>query len=202
MRAYFALETLDLNQPDRNDQFSDRVLIALRRIIRRIDLHSRKLLRQFGLTGPQLIVLRETAARGELSCSALARAVSVSLPTMTGIVTRLEFQGLVARHRSSSDKRQVLVSITNAGRQILQVAPPPLQETFTRQLEALEEWEQTQVLAVLQRVVTMMEAEELEVSPVLATGDLAEPTSRDVIDDSESHGPEAKGQSRASKAAR
>jgi len=34
------------------------------------------------------------------------------------------------------------------------------------------------------------------------TGDLAEPTSRDVIDDSESHGPEAKGQSRASKAAR
>lgn len=155
--------------------FSDQVLVALRKIIRATDLHSRKLLRQFGLTGPQLVSLREIAARGELSGSSLAKAISVSLPTATGIVARLESRGLVLRRRSSSDRRQMLVSITEAGKHVLETAPPPLQETFTDQLEALPDWEQTQILSVLQRVVAMMEAEELDASPILTTGVISEP---------------------------
>lgn len=151
---------------------TDEVLVALRRIIRATDLHSRRLLRDFGITGPQLLVLREIAARRELSSSAVAQAVSVSLPTATDIVARLESRDLVARRRSSSDRRQVVVSLTDAGRRVLDSAPPPLQESFTEQLGALPEWEQTQILYVLQRVVAMMEAETLTASPVLATGEI------------------------------
>ncbi|WP_218188142.1 hypothetical protein [Desulfosarcina cetonica] len=44
--------------PSRTD-ISDDVLIALRRLIRAIDLHSRYLSKHFGLTGPQLIILRD-----------------------------------------------------------------------------------------------------------------------------------------------
>lgn len=156
-------------------ELSDRILVALRRIIRATDLHSRRLLRDFGLTGPQLIVLREVAAAEEIFCSALAEAVSVSLPTVTGILARLEARGLVGRRRNTIDRRQMLVSITPAGRELLAAAPPPLQERFSRQLAALEEWERTQVLAVLQRVVAMMEAETLDASPVLTTGELSAP---------------------------
>ena len=148
---------------------SDRVLVAVRRIIRRTDQHSRKLLQEFGMTGPQLVVLREVAAE-ERSASALARAVSVSLPTLSGIVARLEGRGLVARRRGDEDRRQVLISITHAGRKILEAAPAPLQKAFTDRFERLEEWEQTQILSVLQRVVAMMEADELDASPILTTG--------------------------------
>lgn len=144
----------------------------MRRIIRATDLHSRQLLRDFGISGPQLLVLREIAARGELSSTALARAVSLSLPTTTGIVARLESRDLVARRPNSSDRRQVVVSLTKAGRRVLDAAPPPLQKSFTEQLGALPEWEQTQILYVLQRVVAMMEAETLTASPVLTTGEI------------------------------
>lgn len=156
-------------------RLSNEVLLALRRIMRATDLHSRRLLRDFGITGPQLLVLREIAACGELSSSALARAVSVSLPTATGILARLESRGLVARRRDSVDRRQVVVSLTEAGIRTLDSAPPPLQESFTRQLEALREWEQTQILSALQRIVSMMEAETLAASPVLTTGRLDAP---------------------------
>lgn len=143
-----------------SSQLADRVLAAVRRINRATDLHSRRLLRRFGITGPQLLVLREIGARGELSGSALARAVSVSLPTATEITARLEARGLVTRRRRSSDRRQVVVSLTDQGRRILGMAPSPLQDSFATQLGALPEWEQTQILSVLQRLVAMMEAEE------------------------------------------
>lgn len=151
---------------------TDEVLVALRRIMRATDLHSRRLLRKFGITGPQLLVLREIAARRELSSSAVAQAVRVSLPTATGIMARLETRDLVARQRNSSDRRQVVVSLTEAGRRVLDSAPPPLQEWFTEQLGALPEWEQTQILYVLQRIAAMMEVDTLPVSPVLATGEI------------------------------
>ncbi len=154
-------------------ELGDQVLVALRRIIRATDLHSRSLLRKFGLTSPQLVVLREVAARGALSGSALARAVSVSLPTATGILTRLEGRGLVERRRSETDRRQILVLLTPAGSELLADAPPPLQERFLWQLSSMKDWEKLQMLATLERIVSMMEAEAVDASPVLATGDLA-----------------------------
>lgn len=152
---------------------TDQVLVALRRIFRATDLHSRQLLRQFGITGPQLLVLKAVELAHELSSSALAQTLSVSLPTTSDIVARLEKRGLVTRRKNAADKRQVLVSLTDDGRRILDAAPPPLQESFTKQLGTLPEWEQTQMLSVLQRVVAMMEAETLDASPVLTSGELA-----------------------------
>lgn len=154
---------------------TDQVLVALRRIMRATDLHSRQLLRRFGITGPQLLVLREIGVRGELSGSALARAISVSLPTATDIAARLETRGLVTRRRNPSDRRQVLVSLTDEGRRVLDAAPPPLQDSLIDHLVVLPEWEQTQILSVLQRVVAMMEADELTASPILTTGQVEGP---------------------------
>ncbi|MFQ5891134.1 MAG: MarR family winged helix-turn-helix transcriptional regulator [Gemmatimonadota bacterium] len=148
-------------------QMSQQILLALRRIIRATDLHSRRLLRDYGVTGPQLMVLRAVEEHGERSSSALAREISVSLATVADIAARLESRGLVTRQRGFSDKRQVGVSLTEQGQRVLGAAPPPLQESFTRQLADLSEWEQTQMLSVLQRIVAMMEAEELPAGPIV-----------------------------------
>ncbi len=148
------------------------VLIALRRVMRAVDLHSRSLVQRCGLTGPQLLVLREIG-RDELSVGALARAASLSQATVTDILHRLEARGLVERRRGDNDKRQVLVRATNAGKRMLQHAPRLLQDSFVVQFTSLAEWEQTQLISSLQRVVAMMEATGLEVSPVLAAGPIA-----------------------------
>lgn len=153
----------------------DQVLISLRRIIRAVDLHSRSLIQRYGLTGPQLVILRELSRLGEVSGSELAKAVSLSLPTVTGILTRLEKRHLVTRRRSQSDKRRVMVRTTPETQQLLAAAPPPLQESFADQFEKLEDWEKSLILASLQRVVAMMEARGLDASPMLTTGALENP---------------------------
>ena len=144
--------------------------MALRRIIRAIDLHSRVLVTHYGLTGPQLVILRLLGDRQGVAVSELASEAPLSQATVTGILDRLERRGLVVRRRGEQDKRKVLVRLTDAGRDALAGAPPLLQEHFTARLAELKDWERTQILSSLQRVVAMMEAEDLSATAILATG--------------------------------
>jgi DNA-binding MarR family transcriptional regulator len=141
--------------------------------MRAIDLHSRQLMQKYGLSGPQLVILQELSHLGEVPIGTLATAVSLSQATVTGIMDRLEQRGLVMRRRDEDDKRRVLVSVTSDGKRLLLAAPPPLQESFVREFSRLEDWEQSLILSSLQRVVRMMEATELEATPMLASGTIA-----------------------------
>ena len=159
-------------QPDLDDRTSPQVVAALRRIIRAIDLHSRNLVQRFGLTGPQLVVLKELMDRSPRSVSELAAAVNLSQATVTGILDRLDRKEMIVRVRDSKDRRRVMVSPTEAAQQALAGAPPLLQEHFTRRFAALPDWQQTQILSSLQRIVALMEATEVEAGPILTTGPL------------------------------
>jgi len=150
----------------------DQILTALRRIVRAIDLHSRRLVEQSGLTGPQLVTLREIARFGRVRPGSLAKAINLSHATVTGILDRLEQRGLITRTRDGEDRRSVIVEMAPKGETILKDAPSLLQDQFHLELSRLEEWESTMILSTLQRIASMMEAEEIEAAPVLVTGSM------------------------------
>ena len=143
---------------------------ALRRISRAIELHSHSLASRYGLTVPQLALLKELGARGGRSVGELTRAVHLSQATVTGILDRLQRRGLVERRRGEADKRKVHVWLTEEGRATLHRSPPLLRENFLVSFGRLRDWEQTQILSSLQRVVAMMEAETIEAAPILTPG--------------------------------
>lgn len=145
------------------------VLITLRKIIRAIDLYSKKLVRDTGLTGPQLLLMQSIADNGELAVGSLANNVSLSQATVTSILDRLETRGYILRTRSTEDKRRVLVTLTEQGHSALAVAPDLIQQEFIERFKQLEEWEQTMIVSSLQRVASMMNAEEIDAAPVLTT---------------------------------
>ncbi len=153
------------------------VLLALRRITRAIDLHSRSLIQKHGLTGPQLVILHTLSTMGEVSISGLAKAISLGQATVTGILARLEKKGLISRRRSESDKRVVLVSTTRQCDKVLESAPPLLQESFLDQYTRLQDWERTLILSSLQRVVALMKASSLDATPILTSGPIDVPNS-------------------------
>lgn len=134
---------------------------ALRRISRSLELHSRFLAGRYGLTSPQLSILKELEHHGEMAVCQLARAAHLSQATVTGILDRLERSELVFRHRSELDKRRVLVRLTEEGTTLLSGGPTLLQERFIRRLEQLESWEQSMLLSALQRIAAMMETPDL-----------------------------------------
>lgn len=152
-----------------SDERCTEVLISLRKIIRAIDLRSRRLMQEAGFTGPQLLVMQALARAEEITAGDLAKQVNLSQGTITSILDRLEKRELVKRIRSDTDRRRVFVSLTDEGRERLSVAPTLLQERFIQRFAELKEWEQHQMLASLQRLAEMMDAQDIDAAPVLDT---------------------------------
>ena len=148
----------------------EQVIAALRRITRAIDLHSRLLLQKNGLTIPQLAALRAIQRLQPITVGALARDIHLGAATVTGILGRLEKRGLVSRTRGDLDRRSVVIQLTDDGAKLVAEAPSLLQDRFHRELAKLQEWEQTMILATLQRIASMMDAEDIEAAPVLLPG--------------------------------
>ncbi|MGF1736138.1 MarR family winged helix-turn-helix transcriptional regulator [Photobacterium satsumensis] len=150
----------------------EEVLIALRQIIRAIDLHSRKLNKLAGLTGPQLVLMRAIRDSGEVTIRQLSNNTNMSQATATTILDRLEKRNLVIRERSKLDKRKVHAYLTEDGKELLAKAPLPLQEDFVARYQRLEEWEQSLLLSSVQRISSMMNAEHLDVAAMLEVGSI------------------------------
>ena len=101
--------------PPSSQDLADTILASIRRVVRAIDLDSKRMIRDFGITGPQLVTLRAVARFGPITVTALAKAINLSQPTVTGILLRLDQQGLVKRERDGGDRRAVTSTITTRG---------------------------------------------------------------------------------------
>lgn len=119
---------------------------SVRRIAQAIDVRSREIARLTGLTLPQLVVLQSIRAQGEVSTSAISRDVSMSPPTVVAVLDRLEARNMVARYRSTTDRRIVHARLTDQGREALTNAPGLLRNDALVRWSALPP-EQKQALA-------------------------------------------------------
>ena len=142
-------------------------ILSLRRITRASDLRSRDLLQAIGLTAPQLATLQSISRLQPVSIGALAKSIHLSQATLTGILTRLESRDFVSRSRCGNDRRTVYIELTPHGSLTLEESPSLLHDRFRNELLKLAEWEQTQMLATLQRIAAMMDIEESkDASPI------------------------------------
>ncbi len=146
---------------------SHEVLVALRRIIRAADLHSKRLLKESGLTTPQVLVLQSILDLGEVTTGQISNRMHLSQGTVTTILDRLEARGLVERYRSTSDRRVVHTRLTKDGRSVLKKAPSPLHERFVAKFSELSPTKQGQIIKVLDNIAHMMGAAHLEADPIL-----------------------------------
>lgn len=153
---------------------ADDALRAIRRILRKTSEYSRQLVRQSGLTVPQVLCLRfiaEAQPDDEVTVAMVSGAVQLAPATVSRILDRLEDAGLVLRERRSQDRRKVCLSLTESGRRQVDKLPTPLQEQFVARLKGLSPGEQRQLLGSLEKVVEMMEATGLDAAPVLEPGE-------------------------------
>lgn len=142
------------------------VLVALRRIIRATDLHSKYLVKTTGLTAAQLLLMRSIQEKGAVAIGELAEEIHLSQATVTTILDRLEDRQLLARNRSTEDKRRIHVDLTEAGFALLKKSDVPLlRENFVRKFSDMEEWQQAQLVSSLLRVAEMMDGNGVDSSP-------------------------------------
>jgi len=138
-----------------------RVLGAIRRIARSVDIYSRHVSQRYGVTVPQLICLLKIDELGSLSIKELSSAVNLSASVVVGIVDRLEKQQFVTRERSVRDRRIVRVSLTEKSKDLISNSPSPLQENLKDAIADLPELERATIALSLEKVCELMESESI-----------------------------------------
>ncbi len=152
---------------------TDKSLIALRRILRATELYGRRLAKEAGLTAVQLRVLQIVAESDRSTPKDLSDRMGVTQATITALINKLERKGLLTRQRSETDRRQTNLLVTPEGHAKVDDAPDPLQQRYVQQFESMEDWEQAMMVSVLERLAGMLDAEEIDASPVLTVGELS-----------------------------
>lgn len=130
---------------------------ALRRIARALDVHSRKLYREYSLTSPQMLCLHTLKLEGEHILSALAARLHLSVSTTNGIIDRLEVKGLVLRSRSQQDQRKVFITITPEGEELLDKVPELMRDIYAQAFARLEPEEQPVFSRMLDRLADWLD---------------------------------------------
>lgn len=130
----------------------ERILDATDELMHRLsEDHSAEFL-EIGITMPQAKVLYLASAEGGLRMSVLAARLHVTLSTVSGLVDRLVEAGFLARHDDPIDRRQVVVSATIAGRELIE----RFRELNRRQLRDLLERLPERDLAVVEEAIGLL----------------------------------------------
>lgn len=135
---------------------------AIRRLQQDGERHAKRLARFGGLTPVQLMILQVLEDQGPLTASALSGRVSLTAATLSGVLDRLEEQGLLSRERDEQDRRRQWLRVSEAGSVLLAEAPPLLSPEFRARFAALPEWERHNLTAALLRAAELCGATDRE----------------------------------------
>jgi DNA-binding MarR family transcriptional regulator len=119
---------------------------------------TKELARRADLTGPQLTVVKLLETIGDLSLSELSERIRAQNSTVTGIIDRMEREGLVTRERSREDRRVVYIKLTAKGRELAQEIPVEPMEVFKRALESLSAQEMKDLMRIVTKVAKRVRA--------------------------------------------
>ena len=131
---------------------------AVHRIFKGVDTASRRLLKDFGVTGPQLWALRTIDEARGLTTGELADRLYLHISTVSGILDRLEKNRWVERRRGAEDRRVVRLVVTRKGKAILSRAPEPPRSVVLRGLRALDDRALAEMSRSLARLLRIMAA--------------------------------------------
>jgi DNA-binding MarR family transcriptional regulator len=115
-------------------------------------------LAEIGISGRDYTTLAVLATDQPESQQELARLMGKAPPVMVAALDELEEQGLVARRRSSRDRRRSVVEVTDAGREMLAKADVIADRLVAELFGALSAEEREGLHATLRRAMTVEEA--------------------------------------------
>jgi len=145
------------------------ILINIRKIIRSINLESKSIEREFGMSIPQYLCLNflRKSETYRATATEIGLHLNLNASTVTGIVSRLEKKGYVARLLNPEDKRSSFIYLTALGEKIIKTIPNLLQDKLTLKLQELQPEELQQLQNSLALLVKFMGVEDLDASPLL-----------------------------------
>ena len=87
-------------------------------LVHALDVRSKRMAKDLGVTGPQRLVIRILGQNPDMTASDIAGTLGMHPSTLTGILSRLENQGMLARRTDTDDRRRLRFKLTARGSRV------------------------------------------------------------------------------------
>ena len=151
------------------------VLVKLRKVIRSINLESKKIEKEFHVSIPQLLILQYLSKQDSKQASSkdIKGYINLNASTVSGIIVRLEDKGLVARLPNCEDRRVAYIKLTDKGSNLLVESPTTLQEKLSKRLKKLSQEEIDALNHNIELLTKLLDASDIDAAPLITDADLS-----------------------------
>jgi DNA-binding MarR family transcriptional regulator len=112
---------------------------------------------ELDLSAPQVHTLLALGHEGALAMGDLARRVAVTVKTVTGLVDRLERDGLAARRRDEVDRRVIHVALTARGEALARRLDAEVLQAITRLVGRLDAADRRDLFRIIEKLTNELE---------------------------------------------
>lgn len=117
--------------------------------------HTRPSLREHGLSDQQWRVLRVLGEHGTVETGRVAREAFILGPSLTGVLARMERDGLIRRASDTSDQRRTVVKATAKGLKLVGKLSHTIEAHYDWMEKSLGKPKLTQLYALLDEVIEL-----------------------------------------------
>ena len=155
------------------------IIIKIRKIVRSINLESKKIQKEYGVSIPQVLCLNflKDSPNYQNTQGEIRKFLNLNSSTVSGIINRLESKGFIARLPKSGDKRVVNIALTSTGDKIIGSMPSLLHDQLEERLHKLKQSELENVQKSLDTLINILQIGEIEASPLLVPDETLEDNS-------------------------
>lgn len=145
------------------------ILMKVRKIVRSINLESKKIQKQYGVSIPQILCLNyiKNSKKYQTTQKEIRKFLNLNSSTVTGIIYRLEKHGYIARLPKFADKRVTYIALTARGKELLERIPPLLHEQLSSKIGKLPPEKVSAIESSLDELISLLNIEHVDASPVL-----------------------------------
>jgi DNA-binding MarR family transcriptional regulator len=149
------------------------IIVSIRKIVRSLNLESKSIQKEFGLSITQLLCLGhlESSSNYTSTHKELMELLSLNSSTVSGILNRLEKRKYIVRISSDTDKRSKSIMLTASGLKLLEETPNVLHDRLAVKLKSLTGQQQVQIKEALEIIIAAMQIKEVDASPLLTPED-------------------------------
>ncbi len=152
---------------------STHILIKIRKIVRSINLESKKIQKEYGISITQLLCLNYLSECADYHSTQhdIRHYLNLNSSTVTGIIQRLEKKGFVAKLPKTGDKRVTHIILTSKGEKLRSQVPPLLHDKLASKLGELSSNKIQEITESLDVLIHLLNIEKLDASPLLTSED-------------------------------
>lgn len=117
--------------------------------------HTRPSLREHGLSDQQWRVLRVLGEHGTVDTGRVAREAYILGPSLTGVLARMERDGLIRRERDPSDQRRTVIEATPKGVKMVERLSSSIESHYTWLEQSLGKQKLAQLYELLDQLIEL-----------------------------------------------